>query len=151
MGELGSPCSRWQCAEDVPEDREGVSQSEGCCRNQRLPRATLTSLPRPPSTDVGALVGSTLWKRNEQRRGQPCEGLCMGANLSSDGRVLFYLPVAFSCPFIASSPLLQKVKKGQEVTENKSVVLGRGSCVSYLRIVSSKHSFLSNATENDKG
>lgn len=66
LGELGSLCSRWQHVEYVPKDREGVSQSEECCRNQRFPRATPTPLPHPPSTEVGALVGSALWQRNEQ-------------------------------------------------------------------------------------
>lgn len=32
LGELGCPCSRWQSVEDVPEDRDGVSQSEDCYR-----------------------------------------------------------------------------------------------------------------------
>lgn len=93
--------------------------NQECCRAAGISasKATATPLPRSPSTELGARWaapcgrGITREKRTATRRA------LHGASWSFGGHVLSSLPVAFSCPFIASFHRLQKVGKGQEVTK----------------------------------
>lgn len=64
--------------EDVPEDREGVSQSgvlQGCW-NQPLPSATPTSLPRTLLLGRGPSSGGQhFWRRNHEREVSHVKGV----------------------------------------------------------------------------
>lgn len=70
LGQLGCPCSRWQWVEDVPEDRQGASQSEDGVR-----AAGVSAYQGPPprlchthTAEAGAPVGSPLWQRHDEKR-----------------------------------------------------------------------------------
>lgn len=127
LGELGSPCSRWQCVEDVPADREGVSQSEECCR-----AAGISAFQGPPPhlSHAHHLLRPGLWGAAPSDR-----GMTRGRRSAMGFPWVTVCPpvsVAFSCPFAVGSHLFQKVGKGQEVTQKQVCLAWQRSCVSYL-------------------